>query len=1063
MYLKSLEIFGFKSFPEKVLLKFEPGITVVVGPNGCGKSNVFDAIKWALGEQSPKSLRGTKMEDVIFNGTERFAPLNYAEVTLNFCNEDGYLPLGFKEVSVARKLYRSGESEYYVNKNLARLKDIQELFMGTGIGESTYSFIEQGKIEIFLSYKPEEKRLIFDEASGIVKYKDRKKETLKKLQATEQNLLRLEDIISEVRRQIRYLERQVAKAEKYKEVEASLIEVEQKIASINYRRCQERISEFRASLESHAGQESEKRSALSQLRQAKDELSGQIQTLRNTLEEVTSNIFSLNSKIELSQNTIANNRQRIEERTSRISGIDIERKELQEKISFQDERIERERKLMGTLDAEVERLLAEVVQSKQQKQEHHLRLENAQKELQEKKQEILTLESERTHCNNELVEIQTHMKNIHARRRRLLIDKEKLSTFFAEQQETLEQISRELTELQANTSGLKEKKGQLEDELNVSERQRRHIEFQRQEKEKQLIELRSYYEFLKDLRSKYGGISSTQRVKVVFQEPPTKVNKLIASFKDVEFAKDDRAGQTEYSAEVQAKVVLFEEEELKEKIDAFGEEILRLNELIQKEEDKTAQVKETFQKLTHELSESDKKLGQKVQEKDGAQREFERVKDEYELLQTEIEENTKSISESEQNQTAKENQLKEIDERLNCAKNLMEQIQTTILQCREAEQNLEIDITRKETEMASCKENKESIVQRLTIFEGDKNSFLESQDRLKNEARTTHQKIESLSREIESLEAGISQETEDIQSREKEKESLKGKEQSLYVRLNEVDSHADTAEKSLDQVQESLHQIKMNIQQSEFEQSKIVDYLRQVYTIDFSFQEISDDTDLDALTEKKNTCKKKLDSLGEVNLVAIEESQELNQRFEFLEKQKSDLIYSSDELKKAIQKINRVSRQIFLEAFKKIQEEFKKNFRYLFGGGRAELVLLDEQNVLESGVEIEVQPPGKKLQNVSLLSGGEKALTAISLIFAIFRIKPSPLCVLDEIDAPLDEANVDRFNQLLGEFAQNSQFVIITHNKKTMSNADVLYGVTMQEKGVSKIVSVKFAQETVSS
>ncbi|MBN2482636.1 MAG: AAA family ATPase [Candidatus Omnitrophica bacterium] len=1063
MYLRSLEIFGFKSFPEKVSLKFEPGITVVVGPNGCGKSNVFDAIKWALGEQSPKSLRGTKMEDIIFNGTEHFSPLNYAEVALTFANEDGYLPIGFKEVSVSRKLYRSGESEYYLNKNLARLKDVQELFMGTGIGESTYSFIEQGKIEIFLSYKPEEKRLIFDEASGIVKYKDRKKETLRKLQSTEENIIRLDDIIAEVHRQIRYLDRQVAKAKKYKDIEASLIEIEQTIANINYKTCSERIDGLNQELEKHTSGENEQKEALARLRVTKDDFSRQIQTLRDTLEEITSRIFSLNSKIELSQNTIVINRQRIEERNARISGIGSELAELKEKITFQDERIERETRLLSTIDGDVERLNQEAVASQKEKEALAVQVKEAQGALDLKKHEILNAESEKTNCNNELVEIQTHLKNIHARNRRLLLDKEKLATFFQERQESLAAVTEELTQLNVNASGLQERKRSLEEALSASEAKYRQLEIQRQEKEKQLIELRSYYDFLKDLRSKYGSFSSSKKVRVIFEEPPTKINKLIASFKDVQFSEIAHEGRTEYSAQVEAKVVLFEEEELKEKIDGYAQEILHLNETIQKEEDRTAQLKEEWKKATYELSEFDKRLGQKVQERENLQREYERVKEEYELLEREIEENTQAITQAQGAQSAKETQLKGIEENLTAVKTEMETIQQHIVESRQKIQELEICITRNETELVSLKENKESLLQRIAIFTEDKKSFLENQTRLETESRDIRDKISSFTQEIEGLENGIVQEKQTITSLETEKESLKVRQQELFVRAGGVASDIDGVEGVLQKIQADMYEVKMKIQESEFEKNKIVDYLKQVYHIDFSLKDIPQDIVVQELIEKRDSWRKKLDSLGEVNLVAIEESQELNQRYEFLEKQKGDLIYSSEELKKAIQKINRVSRQIFIDTFTKIREEFKKNFRYLFGGGRAELILLDENNVLESGVEIEVQPPGKKLQNVSLLSGGEKALTAISLIFAIFQIKPSPLCVLDEIDAPLDEANVDRFNQLLSEFAKGSQFVVITHNKKTMSNADVLYGVTMQEKGISKIVSVKFAQEPVQS
>ena len=1061
MYLKSLEIFGFKSFPEKTILKFEPGITVVVGPNGCGKSNIFDAIKWALGEQSPKSLRGSKMEDVIFNGTESHPPLSYTDVTLVFSNEDDYLPINYKEVAVTRKLYRSGESEYYLNKNLVRLKDIQDLFLGTGIGEATYSFVEQGKIEILLSYKPEEKRVLFDEASGIVKYKDRKKETLKKLNDTEQNLLRLEDIINEVRRQIRYLERQVAKAKKYKDVEESLIVVEKKIATLQIKDIEKHIDSFLEEL-SVLKKEEEIKATLATERKAKqDELKRKFQEIRNLLDNTASNIASLSSKSDLYRKTIDINEQRIIEIESRDKSIAQELIEAQGTLATQNQRLEEEEKLIMSLDGELVQLTQEIAQLQNKQIEFNETLSMLQKTIGKTKEDILNKEVETANSHNELVEVQAHLKTLYARKKRLLLDREKLNGFMEEKESALRILTQELESLQQGFTQCKAAKAEADEAMTRNQSRKKKFQEQKIEKEKELVELSSYYEFLKDLRVKYGGFPSTKKVRIIFEERPTKINKLVISLKDIDFSEQRQNETTVYIGEVEAKAILFEEEELQQQIKLFNNDIELLGKEVSREEEKEVLLKNDWQRVNENIISFEKRLGEKTQEKERFSLERERVREEQEVLQLEYNENDNNIKEAEGKKNLLEEQSSTIGNLLEELKNSLEECQRKVASLGEQMKLTEIEITKKETEVHSSSENKQAIIQRMSLYKKDREAFEKNIERLNREKVECQEKSRALRDEIESLKHTIIQETSQIDDLTKDRERLKLHEQSIEKETEELAVHISTIEEELQGLRTSIYEKKLKLQELEFEKNKVVDYLQQVYNIEFVHQEV-EGNELPAHLEERDKIKKKLDSLGEVNLVAIEEFEELNQRYKFLEEQKQDLNKSKDDLKRAIQKINRVSRQIFLEIFTKIRDEFKHNFRYLFGGGRAELILLDEDNVLESGVEIEVQPPGKKLQNVSLLSGGEKALTAISLIFAIFKVRPSPLCVLDEIDAPLDEANVDRFNQLMKEFSRNSQFILISHNKKTMSSAEILYGVTMQEKGLSKIVSVKFAQETLS-
>lgn len=1059
MYLKSLELFGFKSFPEKTILKFEPGTTVVVGPNGCGKSNVFDAIKWALGEQSPKSLRGSKMEDIIFNGTEHYAPLNYTEVILTFSNEDNYLPIDYKEVAVSRKLYRSGESEYYLNKNLARLKDIQNMFSGTGVGESSYSFVEQGKIEIFLSCKPEEKRLIFDEASGIIKYKERKKEALNKLQDTDQNLLRLEDIIAEVRRQIRYLERQVAKANKYKEIEERLIDTEKRAANINFKAFSLKIDILLEELNEFKNQECVKDREISDYKKGYQDFNEKVKNVKENLEVMSSTMISLNSKIELYRNTVKINHQRIEERRQTIKNIEENLNQLELKILSQEKKIEQERKNSLFLDNDLNRLSGEIEELKNT----HLACQKEKEELKTKiaqiKQEILSEEVAKANINNELIEVQTYLKNLYARKRRLLLDKEKLANFFQEREEVLLKVGKELEEIERSFLEFKAESQRLEVEVTAQAEVKEELTARKIEKEKKFIELNSHYEFLKDLRVKYGGFHSMRKVKVFFDEPPSNINKLIISLKEADFYKSEIDGKSFWAVEVEAKAVLFEEEELKERILGVSREIEEMEIALRQAKDKEKEMGDNWRAINSKISEFDKKQGEKSKETDSLNQEFSRIKEEFELLDMEIKDNSANIEETDKTRSIQEENLKEKETILVSLKDSLDNSQKQDSALAEEIKSTEIAITKKQAEANSLKNSKDAVSERVVMFEEERVSILRSIEQLTGDKKRGLEKITLFDKESSELEQDVVRNGDEINRLIAQKEGVKAEENSLSENMQEIAAKINEIEANLQNIRNCIYDKKLKIQEVEFEKSRIVTYLKQVYNIEFKPFDSEDDVNPKELLDERDRLKKNIDLLGEVNLVAIDESEELNSRYRFLDEQKNDLVASKEELKKAIQKINRTSRQIFLEVFSKINEEFKKNYRFLFGGGRAELILLDEENVLESGVDIEVQPPGKKLQNVSLLSGGEKSLTAIALIFAIFKIRPSPLCVLDEIDAPLDEANVVRFNHLLKEFSQRSQFIIITHNKKTMSNADVLYGVTMQEKGISKIVSVKFAQE----
>ena len=1057
MYLKELEIFGFKSFPEKTTLKFEPGITVIVGPNGCGKSNVLDAIKWSLGEQSAKSLRGTKMEDIIFNGTEKHPPLNYAEVTMIFSNENGYLPIEYKEVAVGRRLYRSGESQYFINRNPVRLKDVQDLFMGTGIGESTYSFVEQGKIDIFLSHKPEEKRVIFDEASGIVKYKERKRETMRRLKEADENLLRLDDILSELRRQIRYLERQVEKARKYKEAQEKLVDVEKRIAKLQFVDFETRAASISKELEQLAQEEKEAEGGLNGQRSNWQEFNQKLRVLRKDLEETNASVASLSAGIQSSQAHIQMHKQRIVELEERKVAIEQMTVTLRERLSAQTQRVQEEKKQFEVIDEAVQSLDTEVNQFRQEKETITAEIESSKKKITEEKTRIFELESRKTQSHNALIEIQTNVTTFLKRKQRLFLDKARIEGLIKEKKERLSEAEELLGNAESRLNVLRERKSRLVSK--EKELLSRKDEFRNKiiEKEKELVELTSYYEFLKDLKVKYDVFPTKKTVTIVLNEAPADINKLVMSLKDVQFVEENGI----YKAEIEAKVISLDEKDLEDKITIVNADIEKLKNNIEVIDGELKKLAEEVGSQAGQLEEEERKLNEKLQEKENLHREWARFNEEFELVQQELDGALKNIENLEAEQKEKEEENTFYEQNLNAAQSSMHTAQGVIDRGFERTKEIDIEMARREAQKESLHKEREGLNSKLVLLEEERNNISNNITSIENEKQDNSQKVISLNQEIENLNTNIQENQSSVSGLTTKKQELEQLEVSLDQDIEGVRQKIQQWEEKVESVRSKVYSTKLSMQNLDHEKGKVKDYMLQVYNVEFDPQSTSlaEGDSLDGLGVEKEKLVKRKQSLGEVNLIAIEEFEELKAREESMVKQKDDLITSKDNLKKAISKINRTSKELFLETFAKIEEEFKKNYRFLFNGGRARLVLLEPDNVLESGVEIEVQPPGKKLQNVSLLSGGEKALTAIALIFAIFRVRPSPLCVLDEIDAPLDEANVDRFNHILKEFASFSQFMMITHNKRTMSNADVLYGVTMQEKGVSKLVSVKFADD----
>ncbi|MBN2119604.1 MAG: AAA family ATPase [Candidatus Omnitrophica bacterium] len=1057
MHLKEIEIFGFKSFPQKTILKMEPGIVVVVGPNGCGKSNVLDAIRWALGEQSPKSLRGTKMEDVIFNGTEKDVPLNYAEVTLTFCNEDKALNIEFSEVSITRRIFRSGESEYYLNKSPVRLKDIQNLLLSVGLGEGSYSFVAQGTIESILTYKPEEKRVIFDEASGILQFKERKREVLRKLDDVDNNLVRLEDIITEVSRQRDSLQRQVQRARRYREIQDDLRQVEKNIAVVKLKELKKEKDLHLEELNELVLKEHSKEELLKENRSQALVKNTELENLRKAAEENNSQIVIANSEISNSQHKIEVNKQRVLEFDSRIDNLKQNTSIYNRRLVEQEARIEGLNKELKSIDVTFEVNKEKVSQHTQAVQVKARQNKEKRQFSKESNETILGLEEERTSFSNNLIDIQSQLNTFLSRKKRLIVEESKSQTEFSDYQQRFLELKGKITSEESGVLSLRDDFQKALEAIKDYEDRINRLSQEKVEKEKEILVLSSQLEFLKDLKVRYDDFPGTQEVTILLEQDIRILPSVIVAKIDQQLEKD--SGQNLYRAKTQAKVFSQGIEQLQVKIEQVKVELSRIQDEEQRLKEENLSFREKRRDIEANMHDREKELSRLKEVEASLKENLDRLKEEKELVDFELKETEEELirfqakdKELKEALSSKELELKNIQE-------LVAQSEDLIRNNEEDIKNLEIEITRLNTETLSLEEEKKTKHQTLVIFSQDLESIKSSIDNFEKETVDIQSKIDSHQQENKSLEVQIEDKLKSIEDLKLKLKDFRNKEEELIKEHKRFEQEFEDIQKALEEVRSLIYDKKLKMQNFNFDQERVITDLKQLYEVELSLEEIDSwqvEQPLDELLKSEEDCRRKLKYLGQVNLSALDEYEELNQRFEFLDNQRQDLFSSKETLKKAIAKINKTSREMFLETFTKIQEEFRKLFRFLFGGGKAEIYLLDEENLLESGIEIVVQPPEKKLQNVSLLSGGEKSLTAIALIFAIFKIKPSPLCILDEIDAPLDESNVDRFNHLLTEFAKRSQFLVISHNKRTISRADVMYGVTMQESGISKLVSVKF-------
>jgi chromosome segregation protein len=1189
VYFKSLELVGFKSFAERTVIGFEPGITAIVGPNGCGKSNVSDAIRWVLGEQKAKSLRGQLMEDLIFGGSAQTEPMGMAEVSLTL-GAAGKLTDGqHDEITVSRRLFRSGESQYFFNKQSCRLRDIQKLFMDTGLGMHSYSYLQQGNIDLILSSKPEDRRFLFDETAGITKYKAHKKEALRKLESTANNLERINDLLREVKRQIISIQRQAGKARRYKDFADELQQLD--VGFLLHKR-----SHFANQMESLTNKRTAIEGVLRRLNEGIEEGETRTGEIRRELEscelrheELQSRKLDLLRSIDRESGNISLHEQRIADTQSRAENISEEMKRMRQKVEDLEESLRERHESLEKL--------------RDDRSTCGERLKNRQEELDEAQSRLRKSESQSAELSGHLLDLIRRETEIQSRLfsagERLGENDQMLSNLGRERNEILRVIKEKEKDLAAGRSEKEAVSAQLrqqKEKLSVFRTQLKETEENLHDVRKDILgaqgkaaRVASERGFLAEALERYEGYDAG--VRSVIEESKSEASGLrgiVGTVADVLEVSPGYESSIESALDDRVQWILTETVEdakragnhLQEKrggratflpLEAIGSpngsrklveqllkgnpgsvtpaldvvacdpqhkraiELLLGNTLIVGEFDEALALLEgdhagfTFvtssgenvargpaitvgRRATEALSLVNRKarIASLTQEEERIEKELGGLRQrEEQLLESQrslaglVEAQMATISEtsdraievegslqglsasvesfrkntedltSRESQTASdqrriEGQQKNLSQELESVSEKRTELDRSISSAKARVEGAQKNVASLKKDVAEISLAKASYDERIANLESDMEYMRGQLDLTQKELENRIGQIEQGRSYIENLQTEVRECHAAVASLKGEKEQvaeaiekLDENRQVLVDELNQVEWETKEKRKAAGQQEKETADLNIKLTEVRFSVDGIDEKLMTDYGVsheDPSLTPLPEKTDWEQVRIRIMDLKGKLQSMGPVNLFAIEEHDALRKRYDFLESQRSDVEGACESLEKAIARLDRESRSLFRDAFESIRTEFKKMFQRLFGGGRADLILVDESNILESGIEIIARPPGKKLQAISLLSGGERAMTAVSLLFAIFKVKPSPFCILDEIDAPLDDSNVVRFAEVLREFTENSQFVIITHNKRTISASDLLYGITMEESGKSRVVSARLTR-----
>ena len=1170
MYLKEIEIQGFKSFADKTKVVFDQGVTAVVGPNGSGKSNITESLRWALGESSVKSLRGGKMPDVIFAGTESRKPLNYASVIVTLDNQDGFIKDAGQEIKVERHIYRSGDSEYKIDGKNVRLRDIHDLFLDTGLGRDSFSIISQGKVEEIFNSKPEERRAIFEEAAGVLKYKTRRKETESKLQQTQDNLDRLEDIIYELDNQIKPLEKQAATARKFMELDCQrkAIYLDVLVAQIQANKAELDVTEGELNqvqelLTSYYQKRQELEEENQTLKKKRHDLQAEMAKDQSSLMDLTSLISELERKLALSKletEQVALNQQ---EAQTRLASLDEKRNALIQEKEEKEANLSQLEENLAVNTKELNRLEAELLAFS----------DDPDQMIEQLRERFVAFLQEEADVSNQLTRIENDLENSRQQTQK--------------QEEQLESLKEQLASAKSKASeqelALKSAKEEVQSLLADYQTNAKQEEEQKQAYQSQQNQLFDRLDSLKNKQAKAQSLENILKnhsnfyagVKSVLQEK-NRLGGIIgavsehltfdvhyqtaleialgassqhiivedeqAATKAIDFLKRNRSGRATFLplTTIKARSISGQNQDViasspgflgmadelvtfDAKLEAIFKNLLATTAIFDTvEHARDAARKVRYQVRMVTLDGTELRTGGSYAGGANRQNNSIFIKPELEQLQKEIAQEEKLLRQEEEN-------LKSVQESLNTLSQTLETIKSQGEQARIQEQGLylayqqtsqqveELETLLKlqeqelnnlrggdwQAEKEKCQERlaviateKQKLESEIEEIKSNKNAIQEryqnlqekiSQERLlKTEMlgrkRYEVSDIERINKELENL--NIEQEeierllqekvdnlekvdTELLAKQEAEAKSQKEEIQQGLIRkqfeLDDIEGQLDDIASHLEQARQQNEEWIRKQTRAEATKEKITDRLRYLqgqlteeYQISYTeaLEQANQLEDLAVAEQKVKDLEKSIRSLGPINLDAIEQFDEVHERLEFLNTQRDDILSAKNLLLETITEMNDEVKERFKSTFEAIRESFKVTFKQMFGGGQADLILT-EGDLLTAGVEISVQPPGKKIQSLNLMSGGEKALSALALLFSIIRVKTIPFVILDEVEAALDEANVKRFGDYLNRFDKDSQFIVVTHRKGTMAAADSIYGVTMQESGVSKIVSVK--------
>lgn len=1181
MYLKRLELQGFKSFADKTILEFKPGITSVIGPNGSGKSNISDAIRWVLGEQSMKSLRGAKSEDIIFNGTQNRKSLGFAEASIIIDNSDGALPIEYNEVTVTRKIYRSGESGYFINKVPCRLKDILELFMDTGIGKDGYSIIGQGKIDQILSNKSEDRRHIFEEAAGIVKYRVRKAESEKKLEQTKLNLLRINDILTEIEGNLDPLKIQSEKAKKFLDLREELKNIEVGLFLYNIDNYKEKLKQIVKDEEIMVSQKDDETNKLENKQKIKEELKNEIdkitieiENVQNLSFEATNKIEKLNTEIGIANERISNNKSNTERLVNEIEEVRTRIKELEDektqkiekknniftnKEKFENELKEKEAELakltekLTSKELEIEEQKQKVEQNIDSKYEigneistleanyenYEKREKNLKSEITETISELDGARSDKQDISKGYYEIESQKNKIISEIEKIANEKQEANNKIKDFEAQINQISYDirmkdsrhkflvetekekegytksvkslLLDCEKNPSLKSGVEGVLANLISVDNKYQTAIEMalggvlqnivtDNEHTAKKLVEhLRknnlgraSFLPIssvkgskIDKIKGHYNGLigvgSELVKCDKKYQQIISNLlgRTVIVDNMDtgIQVAKNNNYGFrivtlkgdiisnsgaiTGGSVATKTVNILGRSNE----IESLAKEIVDLKNKLQEVTKNKEKYENSISGVINKSEELDEKLNEinivyatEKQKMVAIEQNIEKAGTRLEKLKKENENIKNMKSEILKNKEEKFAQIDVLDKETSELNAIIEQFGLLNKDNQKYIDDLNFDITNLRISVSSFDESGASIdemVERIELDITNNNTSIENKQKQISDINVENTELES---SIKGFNDEITKVKSDVENSGVKVEELKATRIENNNRLQKTEKDITDQFTVIEDLKEQL--VKIDVKKSKLEQDlkQVVDSLWEEYELTPNGCENFEKPNNVQVTQKEvNKLRNQIRDLGSINIDSIEEYKKAKERYDFMSEQRLDLENTQTKLRNVITEMTKTMKTQFAEKFALINHNFNEVFQELFGGGKAELVLEDEENILECGIDIKVQPTGKKLQNMMLLSGGEKAFTAIALLFAILKINPAPFCILDEIEAALDDVNVYRYAEYLKKFSDETQFLVITHRKGTMEAADTVYGITMEENGISKLLSIKMA------